>query len=237
MAAAVAENHNLTHRALAIIDHSEPGLALAVEGLARVKADPREFLRIAFDHSARELSRENFAQSIRELQTHRHLLASDTRWPMRGPAAINCNAHAFCKRQVPPQPFLYSRVIIAKPAERLFLVSFSVKIRHRDQVALIDVSGHLTFFEVGALRESIQSLLQAQRKNIILNLSNLVYLDSSGIGELARIYVAVVKHGGAMKVIGLTPKVEEVLKITHLSQVFQEFPDEQSALRSFPAIP
>jgi hypothetical protein len=60
----------------------------------------------------------------------------------------------------------------------------------------------------------------------------LVYLDSSGIGELARIYVAVVKHGGAMKVIGLTPKVEEVLKITHLSQVFQEFPDEQSARQS-----
>ncbi len=77
------------------------------------------------------------------------------------------------------------------PAERLFLVSFSVKIRHRDQVTLIDVSGHLTFFEVGALRESIQTLLNAQRKNIVLNLSELMYLDSSGIGELARIYVAV----------------------------------------------
>jgi anti-sigma B factor antagonist len=153
-----------------------------------------------------------------------------------GLSAVLRQLIAFCKRQIPPQPFVCSRVIIAMPAERLFLVSFSVKIRHRDQVALIDVSGHLTFFEVGALRESIQSLLKAQRKNIILNLSGLVYLDSSGVGELARIYVAVVKHGGAMKVIGLTPKVEEVLKITHLSQVFQEFPDEQSALRSFPAI-
>jgi anti-sigma B factor antagonist len=120
-------------------------------------------------------------------------------------------------------------------SERLFLVSFSVKIRHRDQVALIDVSGHLTFVEVGALRESIYALLRTKRKNIVLNLTNLMYLDSSGIGELARIYVAVVKQGGAMKVIGLTPKVEEVLKVTHLSQVFQEFPDEQSALRSFPA--
>ena len=121
--------------------------------------------------------------------------------------------------------------------ERAFLVSFSVKIRQQHQVSLIDVSGHLTFFEVGALRASIQLLLQERRKNILLNLSGLSYLDSSGIGELARIYVAVVKHGGAMKVIGLTPKVEEVLKITHLSQVFQEFPDEQSALRSFPATP
>jgi len=121
-------------------------------------------------------------------------------------------------------------------SERLFLVSFSVKIRHRDPVALVDVSGHLTFFEVAALRDSVQSLLQQNRKNILLNLSGLHYLDSSGIGELARLYVAVVKHGGAMRVIGLTSKVEEVLKITHLSQVFQEFPDEQSALRSFPAI-
>ena len=115
-------------------------------------------------------------------------------------------------------------------------MSFSVKIRHRDQVALIDVSGNLTLFEVAALRDSIQSLLKRNRKHILLNLSGLHYLDSSGIGELARLYVAVVKQGGSMKVIGLTPKVEEVMKITHLSQVFQEFPDEQSALRSFPVV-
>jgi anti-sigma B factor antagonist len=115
-------------------------------------------------------------------------------------------------------------------------VSFSVKIHHREQAVLIEVSGHLTFFEVGALRDSIQSLVKSQPINILLNLSELVYLDSSGIGELARIYVAVVKHGGTMKVIGLTPKVQEVLKITQLSQLFQEFPDEQSALRSFSAM-
>jgi anti-sigma B factor antagonist len=155
--------------------------------------------------------------------------------PVCGLAAIGFGIDIFWKPQIPPQPFPHARVILAMPVERLFLVSFSVKIRHRDQVALIDVSGHLTFFEVGALRESIQTLLNAQRKNIVLNLSELMYLDSSGIGELARIYVAVVKQGGAMKVIGLTAKVEEILKITHLSRVFQEFPDEQSALQSFPA--
>lgn len=115
-------------------------------------------------------------------------------------------------------------------------MNFSVKIRQQGQVALIAVSGHLTFFEVGALRDAVQALLKQSRKNILLNLTGLQYLDSSGIGELARIYVNVVKQGGAMKVIGLSPKVEEVLKITHLSQIFQEFPDEQSALRSFPAV-
>jgi anti-sigma B factor antagonist len=112
-------------------------------------------------------------------------------------------------------------------------VSFSVKIRQRDSVALVDVSGHLTYFEVGALRDAIQLLLREKRNNILLNLSQLHYLDSSGIGELARIYVGLVKQGGTMKVIGLSSKVAEILKVTHLSQVFQEFPDEQTALRSF----
>ena len=135
----------------------------------------------------------------------------------------------------PMRPLPARRGILLGHSERLFSVNFSVRIRHQNQVSLIDVSGHLTFFEVGALGSSIRSLLKERRKNIVLNLSALAYLDSSGIGELARIYVAVVKQGGAMKVIGLTPKVEEVLKITHLSQVFQEFPDEQSALLSFPA--
>src|SRR6266850_3122861 len=125
---------------------------------------------------------------------------------------------AFSLRPLPAR-----RGILLEHFERSFFVNFSVKIRHQNQVSLIDVSGHLTFFEVGALGNSIQSLLKERRKNIVLNLSGLAYLDSSGIGELARIYVAVVKQGGAMKVIGLTPKVEEVLKITHLSQVFQEF--------------
>ena len=112
-------------------------------------------------------------------------------------------------------------------------MSFSVKIRQQDHVALVNVSGHLTSFEVRALRDSVQSLLHEKRHNILLNLSELKYLDSSGIGELARIYVAVVKQGGTMKVVGLAPKVDEILKVTHLSQVFQEFPDEQTALQSF----
>lgn len=120
--------------------------------------------------------------------------------------------------------------------ERLFLVNFSMQIRQQDHVALVSVSGHLTFFEVGALRESIQKLLDEKRSNILLNLSGLAYLDSSGIGELARVYVAVTQRGGTLKVVGLTTKVDEVLKVARLSQVLQEFPDEQSALRSFPVV-
>jgi anti-sigma B factor antagonist len=101
-------------------------------------------------------------------------------------------------------------------------------------VSLLEISGRLTSFEVGALRDSIARLLKQDRKDIVLNLSGLQYLDSSGIGELARLYVTVVKHGGQMKVIGLSSKVEEILKITKLYQVFPEFPDEEAALGSFP---
>ena len=111
---------------------------------------------------------------------------------------------------------------------------FSVKIRHSGSVSLVDVSGRLTSFEIGALRDSISRLLKQGHKDIILNLTGLEYLDSSGIGELAHVYVSVVKQSGQMKVIGLSSKIEEVLKITHLYQVFPEFPDEEAALGSFP---
>ena len=112
--------------------------------------------------------------------------------------------------------------------------NFSVTIRQSGPISLLDVSGRLTSFETGALRDSISRLLKDGRKNIVLNLSGLQYLDSSGIGELARIYVSVVKVSGQMKVVGLSPKVEEILKITQLYQVFPEFPNEEAALRSFP---
>ncbi len=112
--------------------------------------------------------------------------------------------------------------------------NFSIKIREAGAVALMDVSGRLTSLETGALRDSISRLLKEGRKDIVLNLNGLQYLDSSGVGELARVYVMVVKQSGQMKVIGLSTRIEEVLKITQLYQVFPEFPDEEAALKSFP---
>ena len=115
-------------------------------------------------------------------------------------------------------------------------VNFSVQIRQADRVSLLDVAGRLTSFEGPAFREAIQQLLREGNSNIILNLTALDYLDSSGIGELVRNYLSVVKRGGTMKVVGLAPKVDEILKITQLYQVFPEFPDEESALQSFPEL-
>jgi len=113
-------------------------------------------------------------------------------------------------------------------------VNFCATIRQVGQVSVVEVSGKLTSLESGALSNSIAQLLKEGRKQILLNLSGLTYLDSSGIGDLVRTYMSVIKGGGEMKVVGLTDKVEEILKITQLYQVFQEFQDERSALQSFP---
>jgi anti-sigma B factor antagonist len=113
-------------------------------------------------------------------------------------------------------------------------VNFSAKIRQVGEVSVVEVTGKLTSFESGALRNSIAQLLKEGRKLILLNLSGLVYLDSSGIGDLVHTYMSVIKRGGEMKVVGLSDKVEEILKITQLYQVFQEFQDERTALQSFP---
>jgi len=113
-------------------------------------------------------------------------------------------------------------------------LDFSATIRHTPHASLIALRGRLTFFEVGVLRENMTRLLAEGRKHLVLNLSGLQYLDSSGIGELARIYVMVLKGGGELKVVGLSRNVEEILKVTHLYQVFPEFPDEEAALQSFP---
>lgn len=114
-------------------------------------------------------------------------------------------------------------------------MSFSVKIRQTEKASLVDVKGRLTSYEAHAFRDAIQGLIKQGRRNILLNLTNLDYLDSSGVGELVKNYLAVVKSGGAMKVVGLAPKIEQIFKITQLYQVFPEFPDEASALESFPA--
>ena len=114
-------------------------------------------------------------------------------------------------------------------------MNFSAIIRQVGQVSVVEVTGKLTSFESGALRNSIAQLLKEGRKQILLNVSGLVYLDSSGIGDLVHTYMSVIKSGGEMKVVGLTEKVEEILKITQLYQVFQEFKDERSALQSFPS--
>ena len=122
----------------------------------------------------------------------------------------------------------------ANPSPRKNCLSFSAIIRQAGTVSLVEVSGQLTSFEARAFRDAVHGLLMEGKTNIVLNLEGLNYLDSSGVGELVRNYLSVVKKGGAMKVVGLTSRVQEIFKVTQLYQVFPGFPDEGSALASFP---
>lgn len=112
-------------------------------------------------------------------------------------------------------------------------MTFSAAIRYSGDVTLIDLSGSLTFQEIAVLGKTIRDLLNGGHKKFILNLNGVRSLDSSGIGELVRSYMTVTNRGGNLKMLNLSPKIEEILNITKLSQVFEDFRDEDSAIDSF----
>jgi anti-sigma B factor antagonist len=101
-------------------------------------------------------------------------------------------------------------------------------------VTVVDISGRITLGESSALlRKTIRGLLDDNRSNILLNLADVDYIDSSGIGELVSAYTAVKKSGGALKLLQLTKKVHDLLQLTKLFTVFDVYTDEHTALRSF----
>lgn len=107
---------------------------------------------------------------------------------------------------------------------------------HRDagQVTVVELSGRITLGDGSALlRKTIRGLLDEERKMILLNLADVDYIDSSGIGELVSGYTAVKNKSGDLKLLHLTKKVRDLLQITKLYTVFDVFTDESTALRSF----
>jgi anti-sigma B factor antagonist len=101
-------------------------------------------------------------------------------------------------------------------------------------VTVVDISGRITLGEGSALlRKTIRELLDDQRTKIVLNLADVNYIDSSGIGELVSAFTAVKKAGGDMKLLHLTKKVHDLLQLTKLFTVFDVYSDEHTALGSF----
>jgi len=94
--------------------------------------------------------------------------------------------------------------------------------------------GRITLGEgASTLRETIRSLIAKDQKKIILNLGEVSYIDSSGIGELVSGFTTVTNHGGVLKLLGLTKRVQDLLQITKLYTVFDIYDSETSAVRSF----
>jgi anti-sigma B factor antagonist len=107
-------------------------------------------------------------------------------------------------------------------------------IRQVDSVIVIDISGRITLGEgCSQLRELIRDQLSKGKKQVLLNLADVTYIDSSGIGELVSAYTAVSNQGGQLKLLNLTKKVHDLLQITKLYTVFDIHDDEAKAIASF----
>jgi anti-sigma B factor antagonist len=99
---------------------------------------------------------------------------------------------------------------------------------------VIDVAGRITLGEgSSALREALRDLVSKNQKKILLNLGEVTYIDSSGIGELVSGFTTVTNSGGMLKLLNLNKRVKDLLQITKLYTVFDVHEDEAAAIRSF----
>lgn len=107
-------------------------------------------------------------------------------------------------------------------------------VRQVGDVAILDLAGKITIGEGDAqLREAVRNLLTEGQRNILLNLEEVTYIDSSGLGELVSSYTAVGNQGGRLKLLNPTKKIQDLLIITKLITVFEVYDSEEEAVASF----
>jgi len=106
--------------------------------------------------------------------------------------------------------------------------------RQVDGITILDLKGKVTLNEGDeVLKDKINSLILQDRKKILLNLADVPYIDSAGLGEIVRTYTTVSRQGGQLKLVNLTKRITDLLMITKLLTVFETFDVEQDALKSY----
>jgi len=101
-------------------------------------------------------------------------------------------------------------------------------------VLVLHLQGNITLGrDTQKLRDIIHETLASGKKNLVLNLAEVYYMDSSGLGELAAAFTTTSRQGGKLKLMKLAPRVKDLVQLTRLFQVFEVFDDEDSAVRSF----
>ncbi len=106
--------------------------------------------------------------------------------------------------------------------------------RNVGDVVLLDLKGKITLGEGDELlKDKVNSLVNQGHKKIILNLADVPYIDSAGLGEVVRTYTTVSRQGGSLKLLNLTKRITDLLSITKLLTVFETFDSESDAVRSF----
>jgi anti-sigma B factor antagonist len=114
------------------------------------------------------------------------------------------------------------------------MAELNIRERQAGDITVLDMDGRITIGEGSvALRSAIRRLLEEGKKNILLNLAGVGYIDSSGIGELVSSFTAINKDGGQMKLLSLTQKLRDLLTITKLLTVFDAYETEAEALATF----
>ena len=113
-------------------------------------------------------------------------------------------------------------------------MSVKASTRQRGSVTVVDLSGQIKLGEgTSILRDTVKDLLGKGQKKILLNLSDVNYIDSITVGELISAFTSVRNQGGELKLLGLTKKVRHVLQITRLYTVFHVLDDENEAIAAF----
>lgn len=114
------------------------------------------------------------------------------------------------------------------------MASLQATSRRTGDVTVVDFSGKITLGEGSAvLRKTVRELIDGGHRKILLNLADVDYIDSSGIGELVSAYTTVQGVSGELKLLQLTRRVHDILQITRLFTVFDVQSDEDTAVRSF----
>jgi anti-sigma B factor antagonist len=103
-------------------------------------------------------------------------------------------------------------------------------------VLVLDIKGRITLGEGDELlKDKVNSLLNQGNKKIVLNLAEVPYVDSAGLGEIVRTYTTVSRQGGSLKLLNLTKRITDLLAITKLLTVFEVYESETDAVQSFSA--
>ena len=106
--------------------------------------------------------------------------------------------------------------------------------RKLENVVILDLKGKLTIGEGDELlKETINNLMQQGHRNLLLNLENVPYVDSAGLGGIVHTYTTVSRQGGKLKLVNLTKRITDLLAITKLLTVFETFESEADAVSSF----
>lgn len=101
-------------------------------------------------------------------------------------------------------------------------------------VTVIDLNGKMTLGEGDELlRDKVNSLIAQGQKKLVLNLAEVPYIDSAGLGEIVRTYTTVSRQGGVLKLLALTKRIQDLLAITKLLTIFETFDTEDEAIKSF----